>query len=201
MLLFLSIVLTNETEALVASSVKVKARDVVASWKCLVAFAVLPPLYSFYVVLSLALAINWDATMKWRILIPILVSLGVPASTLIALKAGEAALDILKSVLRIWREEEHSHWSRSLPHLIFPMIPGVSRYLFKLKAMRNAVAKEVQDVVDDFGPQIFDGFERAKFSPIVTVDQVPYRMAGVRKRTNFAVSNSSSIRLPVLRLS
>ena len=47
---------------------------------------------------------------------------------------------------------------RSLPPLIITLVPGQSRSLDQLKAMRVQVTNELVEVVNEFGPKIYDDF-------------------------------------------
>ena len=51
---------------------------------------------------------------------------------------------------------------RSLPPLITALIPGQSRSLDKLKAMRVQVTNELVEVVNEFGPKIYDDLDEVR---------------------------------------
>lgn len=108
-------------EALAASTVKVAARDVLATWKVLVSLAatVRPPppglpscraanfpsrfssqpvLYLFYAILATYLSYRWNAPAAVSHWMPVYVFAGLPFGAMSALKFGEAAMDVLKSV-------------------------------------------------------------------------------------------------------
>ncbi|KAJ6504811.1 hypothetical protein C8R47DRAFT_1103689 [Mycena vitilis] len=129
-------------EALAASRVKIAARDVLATWKVLISVGVAPVLYLLYACIGTLLAIRANAPMKWRLITPFLVLWGVPAMSYAALKFGEAGMDVLKS----------------LPPLIAALIPGHQRSLDKLKAMRVQLSNEVSDLINDFGPTLYQDF-------------------------------------------
>ncbi|KAJ7675042.1 hypothetical protein B0H17DRAFT_946306 [Mycena rosella] len=129
-------------EALAASRVKIAARDVLATWKVLISLGVAPVLYLFYACMGTLLAIRAHVPLKWRLITPFLVLFGVPAMSYAALKFGEAGMDVLKS----------------LPPLIVALIPGHQRSLDKLKAMRVHLSNEVSDLINDFGPNLYEDF-------------------------------------------
>ena len=83
-------------EALAASEVKIAGRDVLATWKILVALGVTPVLYAFYAVLATVVAVKAGAPLKWRIWTPFLVLMVLPILAYSALKFGEAGMDVLK---------------------------------------------------------------------------------------------------------
>lgn len=91
-------------EALAASSVKVEARDVLASWKILISLGVAPLLYGFYAFLATIVAIKANAPMKWTIVTPLVVMSALPFIGYAALKFGEAGMDVLKYVLSSLRK-------------------------------------------------------------------------------------------------
>ncbi|KAF8176353.1 hypothetical protein K438DRAFT_1846832 [Mycena galopus ATCC 62051] len=129
-------------EALAASRVKIAARDVLATWKVIISVGVAPVLYLLYACIGTLLAIRANAPMKWRLITPFLVLFGVPAMSYAALKFGEAGMDVLKS----------------LPPLIAALIPGHQRSLDKLKAMRVKLSNDVSELINDFGPMLYQDF-------------------------------------------
>lgn len=82
--------------ALAASVVKIAGRDVLATWKILIALGVTPVLYAFYAVLSGVLALRAGTALKYRILAPFLTTISLPFMNYAALKFGEAGMDVLK---------------------------------------------------------------------------------------------------------
>jgi glycerol-3-phosphate O-acyltransferase/dihydroxyacetone phosphate acyltransferase len=133
-------------EALAASRVKIAGRDVLATWKILIALGVTPVLYTFYAFLATIVAIRANAPLKWRIWTPLLVFITLPIMNYAALKFGEAGMDVLKS----------------LPPLVVALIPGQQRSLNKLKAMREHLANEVVQLINDFGPRIYADFDESR---------------------------------------
>ncbi|KAJ6606886.1 glycerol-3-phosphate O-acyltransferase [Mycena sp. CBHHK59/15] len=129
-------------EALAASRVKIAARDVIATWKVLVSLGVAPVLYLTYACMGTLLAIRAKAPLKWRLITPFLILFSVPAMSYAALKFGEAGMDVLKS----------------LPPLIAALIPGQQPSLDKLKAMRVQLSNQVSDLINDFGPNLYQDF-------------------------------------------
>ncbi|THH32132.1 hypothetical protein EUX98_g2059 [Antrodiella citrinella] len=83
-------------EALVASNVKIAGRDVLATWKVLVALGLTPILYGFYAFLSFLSAYNQGASLCRLITAPIVTLILLPCVAYAALKFGEAGLDVLK---------------------------------------------------------------------------------------------------------
>ena len=77
---------------------KIAGRDVLATWKILIALGVTPVLYTFYAFLATMVAIRANAPLKWRIWTPLLVFITLPIMNYAALKFGEAGMDVLKYV-------------------------------------------------------------------------------------------------------
>ncbi|KAI0054033.1 glycerol-3-phosphate O-acyltransferase [Auriscalpium vulgare] len=131
-------------EALAASVVKIAARDVVATWKILLSLGVAPILYGFYAFLAAVIAVKANAPMKWKIGFPALVYIVLPFMSYAALKFGEAGMDVLKS----------------LRPLIVALAPGQQQYLNRLKLMREQLSTELGEVINEFGPQLYDDFDK-----------------------------------------
>lgn len=138
-------------EALAASTVKLQGRDVMATWKLLVALALAPVLYNFYTIL---LAI-WTYSNRVQGYMPEWVPLwGVfifgyiffPAITFAALRFGEIGMDIVKS----------------LRPLILSLNPSSSNVIYQLREKRNQLSIEVADVINTFGPEMFADFDSTR---------------------------------------
>ncbi|KAL4248145.1 Glycerol-3-phosphate O-acyltransferase [Abortiporus biennis] len=131
-------------EALAASVVKVAGRDVLATWKILISLGVAPILYIFYAFLATVVAVKSGAPMKYRIWTPFVVIMALPFMSYAALKFGEAGMDVLKS----------------LPPLIVALVPGQQRSLQKLKDMRVQLSNELVEVINEFGPKLYEDFSQ-----------------------------------------
>lgn len=138
-------------EALAASTVKLQGRDVMATWKLLVAMAFAPTLYATYTVL-----LTWW-TYKNRVQgympdwVPLwlVVAFGVvffPSITFAALRIGETGMDIVKS----------------LRPLILSLNPTSSNTLVKLREKRETLSREVTDIINTFGPEMYPDFDSAR---------------------------------------
>lgn len=76
-----------------------------------------------------------------------------------ALKFGEAGVDVLKYVRYVITNCTSDLISiRSLRPLIVALVPGQQRSLDKLKAMRVQLSNEVADLINDFGPELYEDF-------------------------------------------
>ncbi|KAF2642508.1 hypothetical protein P280DRAFT_266723 [Massarina eburnea CBS 473.64] len=134
-------------EALAASNVKIAAKDVVATWKLLVAMGAAPTIYFIYVMIG-----TWLYTRnncfgylppgihkRWLVLVQ---SILYPTVTYAALRFGEAAMDILKS----------------LGPLIKMMNPWTGNEMVKVKRRREQLASAITDIINELGPEMFDDF-------------------------------------------
>ncbi|KAI1436190.1 acyltransferase [Xylaria sp. CBS 124048] len=138
-------------EALAGSSVKIQGRDVMATWKLLVAMALTPALYNLY---SISLAVKVYKDNLWGYLptsIPfwlvyIIAWIIFPAITFAAFRIGEVGMDILKS----------------LRPLILCISPTSSYSVQKLRERREELGKQIVQVINDFGPDMYDDFEKTR---------------------------------------
>ncbi|KAF3930840.1 hypothetical protein ABW19_dt0202092 [Dactylella cylindrospora] len=138
-------------EALLASTVKVNARDVIASWKLLVALAFAPTLYSFYTFLLTYWAYShriWGFLPEWVPLWAVVI-FGYsffPAITFAALRIGEIGMDIFKS----------------LRPLVLSLNPGTANTILKLRQRREELAVEVANMINMLGPELFPDFDNKR---------------------------------------
>jgi glycerol-3-phosphate O-acyltransferase / dihydroxyacetone phosphate acyltransferase len=149
-------------EALAASAVKLQGRDVITTWKLLVAIAFAPALYLYYtIIVSVWLSYNrhdgkYTYRVPWWMVARTYVPDFVPmwlfsisffilmvAITFAALRIGEIGMDILKS----------------LPPLFVALNPKSSSSLVKLRARRQALSAKVTEVINTLGPEVFPDFD------------------------------------------
>ncbi|KMU82845.1 CTR1 suppressor protein [Coccidioides immitis H538.4] len=157
-----AISLKKQRKALAASVVKLQGRDVVATWKMLVAMGLAPALYTWYTVI-VTIWLRYcrhegyycDVVPWWmnaRLYIPDFIPLWIfyifffglmIAVSFAGLRIGEIGVDVMKS----------------LPPLFVALNPLSASSLAKLRAQRQAVAAQVVDVINMFGPEMFPNFE------------------------------------------
>ncbi|KAI1871358.1 uncharacterized protein JN550_004803 [Neoarthrinium moseri] len=133
--------------ALAGSSVKIAGRDVMATWKIMVAMGFAPILYNFYCII-LAYTRAWGYAPEWLpswIIFPI-GWIVFPAITFAALRFGEIGMDIAKS----------------LRPLVLCLSPTSSYNMQRLRERRVGLANEVVTVINDLGPDMYDDFERSR---------------------------------------
>lgn len=138
-------------EALAASTVKLQGRDVMATWKLLIALAFAPAVYAFY---SAAFT-YWTYRNRVQGLIPdwvplwLVVMIGMvlfPTITFAALRIGEVGMDIVKS----------------LRPLVLSLNPSSANTLVKLREKRASLAQQVTDAINTMGPELFPDFDAAR---------------------------------------
>lgn len=138
-------------EALAASAVKVKARDVVATWKILVSLALAPALNLTYTIIATA----WTYHNRVRGWVPIwiplwLVAIGgiffFPAICFAALRIGEIGMDILKS----------------LRPLLLSLNPTSTNTLYKLREERQRLQDRINEVINELGPELYPDFDHQR---------------------------------------
>ncbi|KAK9453921.1 hypothetical protein V1511DRAFT_461738 [Dipodascopsis uninucleata] len=135
-------------EALRASTVKIAARDVMATWKILVAMVLAPALYWTYALLATWLIWRYDLFPEYR---PVwLFTIGAmivfPVITFAALRIGEVGMDIFKS----------------LKPLVTCLNPSNLNSIAKLRITREELSREVTEMINSLGPDVFPEFEARK---------------------------------------
>lgn len=130
-------------EALAASTVKIQARDVMATWKLLTAIVVAPLTYFFWIALfTYFRGFGYVPTWMPSSVLIIAQIIVYPTITYGSLRFGEIGMDIAKS----------------LPPLIYLLVPSSSNTLTKLRKTRTDLANQVTDVINTLGPEMFDDF-------------------------------------------
>jgi glycerol-3-phosphate O-acyltransferase/dihydroxyacetone phosphate acyltransferase len=146
-----TISIKKSREALAASTVKIQGRDVMATWKLLVALALAPILYAFYT----ALLTWWTFHNRVQGLIPewvppsAVVVFGMvffPSITFAALRFGETGMDIIKS----------------LRPLTLSLNPTSANTLVKLRETRQRLSFQVTEAINTLGPEVFPDFDSAR---------------------------------------
>ena len=138
-------------EALAASTVKLQGRDVMATWKLLVALAFAPILYAIYTILLT----YWTHRNRVQGYMPewvplwMVVVFGIvffPSITFAALRIGETGMDIVKS----------------LRPLVLSLYPTSANTLQKLREKRATLSREVTEVINTLGPEMFPDFDSVR---------------------------------------
>lgn len=140
--------------ALAGSTVKIQGRDVMATWKILVAIGIAPTLYHFY---SILLVVKTWHDRLWGN-VPLWVPLWVvyfavwPAMigiSFAALRFGEVGMDIFKS----------------LRPLVLCLWPFSGFNIQKLRLKRAELSAGVTDLINTLGPEMFSDFDKTRLVP------------------------------------
>ncbi|KAJ2718590.1 Glycerol-3-phosphate/dihydroxyacetone phosphate acyltransferase [Coemansia sp. Benny D115] len=140
--------------ALAASTVKVRARDVIATWKILIALVLVPFLYSVYSVLAVVFVRRpptWAADLvagaaawpSWAIYLCAWALASFMSYT--ALVFGEQAIDIVKSIRP----------------LFLTLILG-TEHTDLLVAQREELSNDITELVNELGPKIYPEFTNTR---------------------------------------
>lgn len=138
-------------EALAASSVKIQAKDVVATWKLLVSLVLAPTVYIFYdIILGVLTYKNrlYGIVPTWApIWLVLILGFGVFIGiTYAALRFGETGMDIVKS----------------LRPLFVALSPHHGDTIQKLQSRREHLAAEVTNLINELGPEMFPDFRTTR---------------------------------------
>ncbi|PLB53564.1 glycerol-3-phosphate acyltransferase Sct1 [Aspergillus steynii IBT 23096] len=158
----------KQRKALAGSVVKLEGRDVVGTWKILVAMGLAPTLYTWYTAIgTIWLSYcrkggHYATVVPWWINAVTYVPDWIPLSafavfffglmisvSFAGLRIGEIGIDVLKS----------------LPPLLVALSPRSSNNLAQLRAQRQELSARVVDTIDTFAPEIFPDFEAEKLVP------------------------------------
>lgn len=138
-------------EALAGSTVKIQGRDVMATWKLMVAIFLAPTLYNFYSALVTYKVYQdglWGYVPEWvpwwtayLVTWPLMVGI-----TFAALRFGEVGMDILKS----------------LRPLVLCLLPTSNYNIHQLRVRRAQLSTQVTDLINTLGPEMFPDFEKMR---------------------------------------
>jgi glycerol-3-phosphate O-acyltransferase/dihydroxyacetone phosphate acyltransferase len=168
-------------EALAASNVKIHARDVMATWKLLVAMVVAPLSYAWHV--SWVTTLYWynnffgylppGIPYKWLIIGQMIV---YPILTFASLRFGEVGMDIAKSL-----------WP-----LLKMMTPASGNELVKLQAKREELTERVNTIINELGPEMFDDFDAKRIIADPFTQSPPATPEGTKRdESTFSLSPGS----------
>ncbi|OLL22078.1 putative acyltransferase [Neolecta irregularis DAH-3] len=146
------------SEALKASTVKISGKDVLGSWKVLVAIAMTPILYTYYSLVTTFIV--WKMGIwpedEWRSLwiVPALTGLVLPSVSFFALRFGESGLDIWKSIRP----------------LFMALNPKSASTIQRLRQTREQLATQLTEMINTLGPEIFPDFDASR---VIAASELP----------------------------
>ncbi|KAI5960175.1 uncharacterized protein KGF55_004898 [Candida pseudojiufengensis] len=135
-------------EALANSTVKIKAKDVISSWKILVAMVLAPMLYSFWSIIGTIIIIKFKILGKYQpsyIFIFLYFYCWAILTTYASLRIGEIGVDYYKSLTPLF--------------LSILSINQDNFQIEKLKNTRNELRIKVNEFCDKYGPGIFKDYD------------------------------------------
>ncbi|PNY26861.1 acyltransferase [Tolypocladium capitatum] len=143
--------------ALAGSTVKVRGRDVMATWKILVALGLAPTLYHIYSIAVVAKVWHdglWGHVPAWVPLWAVYLAVwpAMIGVTFAALRFGEVGMDIFKS----------------LRPLVLCLVPTSTFNIHKLRARRAELSAQVTDMINELGPEMFPDFDKTRLLPDVS---------------------------------
>lgn len=136
-------------EALAGSSVKIKAKDVLSTWKILVALVLAPALYIFYSIIGTILIVKLNlVSSDWMTLTAtFLFCYGwAVLTTYASLRVGEIGVDYYKSLKPLFICIL-SHHSQQIQ-------------IQELKLTRRALSEKVTEFCNRYGPNMFEDYNR-----------------------------------------
>ena len=146
-IIMLTSIISNQKakEALLASSVKIAGRDVLATWKLMVAIVLTPALYTLYSIIICHLVINvFQMTDMHPLLVFIYAYTALSWLSYGAVRLAETSGAIIKS----------------FPPLFLSILPGYKQYSLRLRKMRTMLQNEVIKLVENLAPDVFEDFHR-----------------------------------------
>ncbi|ORX99844.1 hypothetical protein K493DRAFT_313040 [Basidiobolus meristosporus CBS 931.73] len=132
-------------EALKNSTVKIAGRDVLATWKVLVALVLLPTFYWIYAFIVFYIGIRNSWSLGWKIFGPILTFVSLPFISYASVRFGETGLEIL----------------RSMRPLFLALFPSGS-HAKTLPIIREELSNDITALINEFGPEVFPDFDPSK---------------------------------------
>lgn len=143
--------------ALAGSTVKIRGRDVMATWKILVALGLAPTLYHAYTIMVVLKVWHdglWGRVPAWIPLWAVYLALwpAMIGVTFAALRFGEVGMDIFKS----------------LRPLVLCLLPTSSYSIHELRVQRAELSAQVTDLINELGPEMFPDFDKTRLIPDMT---------------------------------
>lgn len=133
-------------EALAASTVKIKAKDVIGTWKILVALGLAPALYIFWAAVATALLLRTGLTGPVpTVVVFVLFYLWMVLTTYASLRVGEIGIDYYKSLKPLF----YSLMSQNKDAL----------QIENLQETRRKLSAQVTEFCERYGPLMFDDFD------------------------------------------
>lgn len=132
----------KQKEALEQSTVKVKAKDVLATWKVLIGLVLVPAFYSLYTLIYYLFLRLIGYTVLVAGIYAFIFFIILPTGSYVALISSDHASDIISSL-------------NPLFHAAFP---SANQPTDQLRALRRNLSYKLNEVVNEIGPKLFPDF-------------------------------------------
>ncbi|KAI9472339.1 MAG: hypothetical protein EXX96DRAFT_583706 [Benjaminiella poitrasii] len=128
-------------EALKSSSVKIRGRDVLATWKFLVGLVLIPLLYGLYTLIVFWICLKSDMGWFKTLLYPLLTWTMLPFVSYASMRFAENGVDVFKSIR---------------PLYLALVDPAASA---NLRQLREKLSQDITAVINEIGPAVFSDFD------------------------------------------
>ncbi|CAG8780093.1 20634_t:CDS:10, partial [Gigaspora margarita] len=131
--------------ALKGSYIMIRGRHVIATWKILVSFKVIPVSYGIYTLIALSLAYkyNWEFIMNFGIFSPIVILTILFMNSYVTIRLFDFGTDLY----------------RSLFPLILTLSPSSQSTIKNLRKVRDELSYEIIEIINEIGPKIYSDFD------------------------------------------
>ncbi|KAI9319997.1 hypothetical protein BX666DRAFT_1853235 [Dichotomocladium elegans] len=164
--------------AVKGSTVKIAGRDILATWKILVALGLIPLLYAFYSFCMLVAVLRTDWDIKWKILLPVATWISLPFISYASLRFGEIGLDILRSLQPLY------------------MAAFDTDAINALRANREKLSHDLTELINEYGPKVFPDFDAEYISRGTQQQQQRPAPSRTTSSSSFSWAIASPSKLP-----
>ncbi|PKK79840.1 hypothetical protein RhiirC2_842256 [Rhizophagus irregularis] len=144
-------------EAVRGSSVKVAGRDVLATWKLLVALVVTPTLYGFYTFIVVLISFKKKWILKWKVFAPISTFCTLVTGSYVTIRLYESGIDIYKSIRP----------------LFLSLLPWAKSSIKNLRTVREQLSTDITSLINELAPQIYHDFDAERIAQTVERTAIP----------------------------
>ncbi|CAG8569802.1 2043_t:CDS:10 [Funneliformis mosseae] len=130
-------------EAVRVSSIKVAGRDVLATWKLLVALVVTPMLYGFYTFIVVLISFKYRWILKWKVFAPISTFCTLVTGSYATIRFYESGIDVYKSIRP----------------LFLSLLPWTRSSIKNLRTVREILSTDITNLINELAPQIYHDFD------------------------------------------
>ncbi|KAI9313494.1 hypothetical protein BX666DRAFT_1864136 [Dichotomocladium elegans] len=128
-------------EALASSTVKIRGRDVLATWKFLVGLVLIPTLYGLYSLIVFAYMLKTDKSWTSRLLVTLATWNLLPFISYASMRFGENGMDVYKSLRPLYMALVDPDSTQNLRH------------------NRERLSQEMTEIINEYGPKVFSDFD------------------------------------------